>query len=316
MERLKTDEGKQEMKEIFGGLLGGGDEEMTEEERLQAEEEARLEAEELHEKERYVQLMEDLAAELGEYTQEKWRQILSWCFDGEKQTDGSLVPYSMDKVEVNPTDDLELTEEELALWMNQMDEADFRAIVEKNPRQTALWIKDGVFNWEGYRKEFVEETLMRMRDERWATRYEFKAGFRKSVEIAKSRPGYKFGGFEDVEKMTDEERNKLLEEVNKERVKQNEIAYREGREGASSDFFDGVNVKLSDMPKIEYDGWMAKLKAAQKAYDAVDGNTDSKKKARLEADRDRIQAQVDKAREKYEEAERKKAAKAAKAAQK
>ena len=74
---------------------------------------------------------------------------LSWCFDGEKQADGSLVPYSMDKVEVNPTDDLELTEEELALWMNQMDEEDFKAIVMKNPRQTALWIKDGVFDWEG-----------------------------------------------------------------------------------------------------------------------------------------------------------------------
>ena len=272
--------------------------------------------EELREQEHYVQLMEDLAAELGEYTQEEWRQILSWCFDGEKQADGSLVPYSMDKVEVNPTDDLELTEEELALWMNQMDEEDFRAIVEKNPRQTALWIRDGVFDWEGYRKEFVEETLMRMRDERWATRYEFKAGFRNSVVIAKSRPGYKFGGFEDVEKMTDEERDELLAKVNEERVLQNEKAYREGRKGASSNFYDGVNVKPSDMPKVFYDGWVEKLEDAQKAYDAVDGNTDSKKKARLEADRDRIQAEVDKAREAYEEAERKKAAKAAQKAQK
>ena len=150
-------------------------------------------------------------------------------------------------------------------------------------------------------------------EERWATRYEFKAGFRKSVEIAKSRPGYKFGGFEDVERMTEERTNCWRRSTRSAFCRTRRHTRRP--EGASSNFYDGVDIKPSDMPKILYDGWVEKLGPRRRPTTPWTAPP-TPKKARLEADRDRIQAEVDKAREAYEKAERKKPAKAAQKAQK
>ena len=248
LQAMNEEGADEEMMDILGGALGG--DKMTDEEKAQALEDAEIEKAARASTKEFMQLMKDLAIELGEYTQERWIELLSWCFTGE-EGDDSLVPYSLVRVQVNPTDDLALTDEETELWMADMDKADMEEAVRRDPALAAKWIKKGVFDFDGYRKSYVDDFMAQLAQESYGKRWAFKVGFRDSVEIYKSRTKAKFGSYEDAENRTEEERDKLKEDIDAERVKQNRIAKEEGRKGASDDIYDGVNTTDADVKKLE-----------------------------------------------------------------
>ena len=244
-EAMKEDGAQEEIMDFITGALGGDN--MTDEEKAQALEDAKEERAARAVKKEFMQLMKDLATELGEYTEERWMELLSWCFTGEQSND-SLV-----RVQVNPTDDLKLTDEEMKLWMDDMDRAEMEETVQGDPVLANKWINKGVFDFDGYRKFFAGYFMAQMAQESYGKRWSFKQGFRDSVELIKSRAKYKFGGYEEVEKMTAKERDAAKETIDNERIKQNTIAKEEGRKGASDDVMDGVNVTDADIQKLVQD---------------------------------------------------------------
>ena len=248
LQAMNEEGAEEEMMDLLGGALGG--EKMTDEERAQAREDAEEEKAARAVKKEFMQLMKDLAVQLGEYTQDQWIEMLSWCFNDEEKDD-RLVPYSLVRVQVNPTDDLELTDEEKQLWMDDMDRGEMEEAVQRDPALANKWIRKGVFDFDGYRKSFVADFLAQLAQESYGKRWSFKQGFRDSVAIIKSRPKYKFGGYEEVEKMTDKERDEAKVRIDNERIRQNTIAKEEGRKGASDDVMDGVNVTEAEIQKME-----------------------------------------------------------------
>lgn len=248
LQAMNEEGADEEMIDILGGALGG--DKMTDEEKAQALEDAEIEKAARASTKEFMQLMKDLAIELGEYTQERWIELLSWCFTGE-EGDDTLVPYSLVRVQVNPTDDLELTEEEKELWMDDMGKADMEEAVRRDPALAAKWIKRGVFNFDGYRKSYVDDFMAQLAQESYGKRWAFKAGFRDSVDIYKSRTKAKFGGYEDAEQRTDQERDAIKARIDEKRIEENRKAIEEKRPGASKDVMDGVNMTDADVKKME-----------------------------------------------------------------